>query len=96
MEKKLTRIYTLDGDSLTVSSRYDEESGLWIEEYIDLETVPRYTPEGRIWRSVTYEGCHYSHPVYRDCGTCEHLIKEQPEDLIGVCGHPDLRKRDIN
>lgn len=92
MEKVKKRIYTLDGDSLTLCLYYDEDCGLWIEEYIDFDTIPRYTPKGRMWRSVTYEGCPYADPVYRDCGTCKHLIKEQPEDLIGICSHPDFRK----
>ncbi len=94
MVKKHTRTYTLDGDSLTVCSYYDEESGLWIEEYIDFETVPRYTPKGRMWRSVTYEGCPYADPVYRDCGTCQYLMKEQEHDLIGVCCHEELIRKD--
>ncbi|MBE6734122.1 MAG: hypothetical protein E7563_02105 [Ruminococcaceae bacterium] len=94
MPDKKIRIYTIDGDSLSVASVYDEESRLWIEEYIDFETTERYTPLGRPWRSVTYERCVYADPVYRDCGTCGYLIKEQQGDLIGVCSHPDFKKRE--
>ncbi len=94
MLKTKKREYTLDGDSLIATLFFDEESGLWIEEYLDLETVARYTPLGRRWKSVTSEGCPYAHPVYKDCGTCEFLVKELPEDLIGICSHPDFRKKE--
>ena len=62
-----------------------------IEEYIDFETVPRYTPNGRRWRSVTTTDCIYSDPHYGDCGTCPFLQKEKPTDLIGVCFNECLR-----
>lgn len=92
MEKNTrTRIYTLDGDSLETVSRYDEDSGLWIEDYIDFETVPRYTSGGRPWKSVTTTDCPYSDPVFRDCGTCPWLVKEEPTDLIGICTHEQMR-----
>jgi len=91
MDTVKVRIYQLDGDRLEAVSRLDSRSGLWIEEYIDFESVPRYTPQGRPWKSVTTTDCPYSHPVYRDCGTCPRLIKEQPLDLIGVCDHEALR-----
>lgn len=92
MEKTKIRTYYLDGDTLNAALRYDELSGLWIEEYIDFESIPRYTPNGKPWKSVTTTDCPYSDPVYRDCGTCPHLIKEKPTDLIGVCNHEHLRK----
>lgn len=92
MEQTKTRVYRLDGDNLEAFSHLDPPTGLWIEDYIDFESTPRYTPAGRPWKSVTTTDCPYSHPVYRDCGTCPMLLKEQPGDLIGVCEHPALRR----
>ena len=91
MDGMKVRVYQLDGDRLEAVSRLDPASGLWIEDYIDFESVPRYSPQGRPWKSVTPTYCPYSHTVYRDCGTCPWLIKEQPLDLIGVCDHEALR-----
>lgn len=92
MENIRVRTYRLDGDVLEIVSRYDESSGLWIEDYIDFDDEPRYTPQGRPWKCVTTIDCPYSDPVYRDCGTCPWLIKEEPTDLIGVCDHRELRR----
>lgn len=91
MEKIKTRKHYLDDDVLYTNLRYDEDSGLWFEDYVDFETVPRYTPNGRRWRSVTTVGCPYADPNYGDCGTCPHLVKEEKTDLMGVCFHEDLR-----
>lgn len=91
MENTKIRIYHLDGDSLEAVSHYDKNSDLWIEEYIDFETAPRRTPGGRLWKSVTTTDCPYSDPIFRDCGTCPHLKKEQPLDLIGVCFNEKLK-----
>lgn len=44
MEKTKIRTYHLDGDTLNAALRYDELTDLWIEEYIDFESIPRYTP----------------------------------------------------
>ncbi len=91
MEACKKRIYRLDSDELEVQSWLDQQSGLWIEEYIDFENVPRYTPNGRRWQSVTRVGCPYADPVLQDCGTCPNLKKENTADLIGVCFREELR-----
>jgi len=91
MDKIKWREYILDGDSIRVKSEFDEETGLWIEEYVDFENPPRYTPSGYRWRSVTYVGCEHADPIYKDCGTCPWLLKECANDLIGICSHEKLR-----
>ena len=50
MENTKTRTYRLDGDELKTVFKYDETYGIWIEEYVDFESVPRYTPNGRRWQ----------------------------------------------
>ena len=89
-----SKTYYLDGDCLETTLRYDAQADLWIEDYVDFEAVPRYTPNGRLWKSVTTVGCPYAHPVYQDCGTCEMLRKVHPSDLIGVCHHEKPRLRE--
>ena len=91
MENTKTRTYRLDGDELQTVFKFDENFGIWIEEYVDFESVPRFTPNGRRWRSVTTTDCVYSDPEFRDCGTCSYLCKEKSEDLIGVCFNEQLR-----
>lgn len=91
MENTKTRVYNIDGDILHTVSKYNEEFGIWVEEYVDFENVPRYTPNGRRWRSVTTTNCIYSHHEYKDCGTCPYLCKEKTDDLIGVCFNEQLR-----
>ena len=86
------RTYHIDGDTLEASSHYDEGCSLWLEDYIDFDSAPRYTAQGRPWRSVTNTDCPYAPAEYHDCGTCRYLKKELPNDLIGVCYHPDLKE----
>ncbi len=91
MHTERKRVYLLDGDVLEVISDYNDEFSIWIERYMDFESTPRYTPNGRRWRSVTTTDCKYADPVFRDCGTCPYLQKEKENDLIGVCFHESLR-----
>ena len=87
-----TKTYRLDGDLLQTTLRFDPQCSLWFEDYIDFENEPRYTPNGRRWRSATDVGCPHADPKFRDCGTCPMLRKQHSKDLIGVCFHEALRK----
>lgn len=91
MAKIKTKTYRLDGDLLQTTLRFDPQCSLWFEDYIDFENEPRYTPNGRRWRSATDIGCPYADPKFRDCGTCLMLRKQHSKDLIGVCFHEELR-----
>ncbi len=91
MENIRTRVYKLDGDVVETVFRYDAEFDIWVEDYVDFENVPRYTPNGRRWRSVTTTNCVYANPEFKDCGTCPYLCKEKTDDLIGVCFNEHLR-----
>ena len=95
MQTVKAKTYHIDGDTLQSTLRYDPTYDLWFEDYIDFENEPRYTPSGRRWKSATDVGCPYADPKYRDCGTCPHLRKQHPRDLIGVCFHEELRLPDI-
>lgn len=91
MQTVKAKTYHIDGDILQSTLHYDPTYDLWFEDYIDFESTPRYTPNGRRWRSVTTVGCPYADPRYCDCGTCPLLKKQHPRDLIGVCFHEELR-----
>ena len=91
--KRKTKTYTIDEGILHATLRFDEQSNIWLEDYIDLENEPRFTPNGRRWRSALDVGCPYADPRYRDCGTCPMLRKQHPRDLIGVCFHEALRQQ---
>lgn len=95
MSRIKTKNYHLDDDILQSVLRFDPAFGLWFEDYIDFEAEPRYTPNGRRWRSATDIGCPYSDPQFKDCGTCPMLRKQHPKDLIGVCYHEALRKENL-
>lgn len=91
MAKTKIRTFRIDGDAVSVELWFDEGSGAWLGEYPDFDTDPRWTPNGRPWKCVYATDCPYADPRWRDCGTCGHLKKEHPKDLVGVCFHEDLR-----
>ena len=92
MKKRKTRTYCIDGDSLDVSFAFHEQSGAWIGDYPYFEEEPRITPSGRRWRNVTFDDCPHAEGSHGDCGTCIHLKKQSPNDLVGVCFHEALRQ----
>ena len=94
MEK--TRVFRVDGDEVAVRFRYNEICGKYLGSYPDFVDEPRYTPNGRPWKSVIEDECPYADPVYRDCGTCQHLIKERDGDIIGVCFHEARRRQEVD
>ncbi len=85
MEKVKLKTFSLDGDIIEVKFRLDAECDVWHGDYPDFIENPRYTPGGRPWINVTKDDCEYSTSEYGDCGGCEHLMKQDESDLIGVC-----------
>lgn len=93
MEKEKRKTFRIDDDLLTVPYRYDEDTGLFIGQFPEFEEEPRYTPNGRPWKNVVSVGCPYAAGDYDDCGSCPHLVKAAPQDIIGVCFYEKLRSR---
>ena len=93
MERARRKIYQIDGDRITVPYHYDEEAEIFIGQFPEFEEEPRYTPNGRPWKSVVSVGCPYAAGDYDDCGSCPYLVKAQDGDIIGVCFHERLRSR---
>jgi hypothetical protein len=91
MENSKTRVFSLEGDRLDVRHTYDEASGIWIGDYPYFEEERRYTPTGRPWKNVTHTDCPFADPVFRACGTCPYLRKQEKQAMIGVCFHESLR-----
>ena len=91
MDKRCQRVYSLDGDELTVNFVFSSEDNILLGDYPDFCETPRYTPKGKPWVNVTFEGCPYVSDGYCDCGSCEHLKTQSPGDLIGVCENEQMR-----
>lgn len=93
MDKERLRTFFIDGDQLTVKYHYDEKAEIFIGQFPEFEEEPRYTPNGRPWKSAVSIGCPFAKGQYDDCGSCPCLIKAEPHDIIGVCFHEGLRSR---
>lgn len=93
MQTERLKTFLIDGDELTISYHYDEDARIFIGQFPEFEAEPRYTPNGRPWKSVISDGCPYAAGGYNDCGSCPYLIKDGPDDIIGVCFHESLRSR---
>lgn len=93
MQRERLKTFQVDGDMLTVPYRYDEEAEIFIGQFPEFDTEPRYTPNGRPWKNVVSDSCPYAAGGYDDCGSCPYLIKAGPRDIIGVCFHERLRSR---
>ena len=90
MQREQWKTFHVDDDLLTVPYHYDEEAKIFIGQFPEFESEPRYTPNGRPWKSVINENCPYAAGDYDDCGSCPYLMKEAPKDIIGVCFHEEL------
>lgn len=96
-EKTTVRTICVDGDSIQVAFRFDEQFGVWLGEYPFFKEEPRYTPSGKPWRNVAFTECpHHGNPDYNDCGSCEHFKKADPGDMIGVCFNEKVRLKEAD
>ena len=93
MKREKRKTFQVDGDRITVPYHYDEEADIFIGQFPEFEEEPRYTPNGRPWKSVVSVGCPYSAGDFDDCGSCPYLIKAHARDIIGVCFHERMRSR---
>ncbi len=94
MKKTKVQTYRIDGDILEVLFQFYEAYGVWIGDYPYFDDEPRYTPNGRLWKNVTHDSCPHADPDYKDCGTCPYLVREEAGDLIGVCFHEEMRRKE--
>ena len=90
-----TRRHEIEGAVLDIPLRYDERTGRELEEYPVLISRPVYTPAGERVMLTVEDACPLAElraDGMRDCGSCRHY-RQAPDALIGVCGHPALRRR---
>lgn len=92
MKKREIRTITVDGDSIEIVFRYDEEWKIWLGDYPYFKEEPRRTSSGRLWQNAGNVECPYADPISTDCGSCCYFKRENPMDLIGVCFHEALRQ----
>lgn len=93
VQREQLKTFHVDDDLLTVPYYYDEDAEIFIGRFPEFDVDPRYTPNGRPWKSAVSDSCPYASGDYNDCGSCPYLIKEEPRDIIGVCFHESLRSR---
>ena len=93
MQEEKLKTFRIDGDRFIVLYHYDEGAEIFIGQFPSFEEEPRYTPHGRPWKNAVSIGCPYATGEYDDCGSCPYLIKEDPQDIIGVCFHERMRNR---
>jgi hypothetical protein len=97
-EKVTYRTFSLDGSSIEICFRYDENSGRYIGDFPDFEQDPLYTATGRPWVSAVQDMCCHGRDaegsLYEgtDCGSCFFFMKESEDDVIGICGCGALRQ----
>lgn len=84
------REFSIDGDTVRVPVIYDEVINQHVNDYPDFIKEPRFTPDGRPWVNVTYDGCPFADKEYGDCGSCRFFRCEKHGDLIGVCDNEKL------
>ena len=96
MRMEKTKKYNVEGATLTIPLRYDEDSGRYMEVYPDFIKDPVYTPEGNPIMLTLEDACAFgekkdaNEPLV-DCGSCR-FYRQLPNALIGVCGHEKKRK----
>ena len=90
--------YEWDGEVFEIPLRWDERTQSYVEDYEDYYDGPVYTPAGRPVLLTIEDACPEAEmvdddPASIDCGSCRHY-RQAPGTLVGVCGHPALRRRD--
>lgn len=92
MKNEIKKTYNLDDDVLEVTFIYDELSHKHLGDFPDFADNPRYTPNGRKWTDVICEDCPYADGKDKTCGSCSYMLKQEENDIIGVCMNEKLRK----
>ncbi len=94
------RHYEFEGVCLDIPLRYDERSGIYIEEYPDFTENPVWTQEGCPVMFAGEDACPdavaTSPEGCPDCGSCKYYRSAGTHSWIGVCGLAKRRKPQEN
>ncbi len=91
MEKTIKKAYNLDGDFLEITFHLDEPSGRYLGDYPNFSEKPRYTPNGRKWTDTITDDCLHADGKDRTCGACSYMLRQNNNDIIGVCMNDELK-----
>ncbi len=84
------RHYDFEGVRLDIPLRYDDRSGIFIEEYPDFTEQPVWTRDGSPVMFSGEDACPDGQTAAEDrcidCGACRHYHPAEPHSWIGVCG----------
>ncbi len=91
-----TKRYYVDGLVVDIPIRFDEQSGIFIEEYPNFKDELIYTPNGHHLTVAVMDACRLSQPRQEgrctDCSDCIHFQRAGERTLFGVCMCEQRRK----
>ncbi len=91
-----SRRYEFEGLTIDIPIHYDEDTGLYIEDYPDFLENPIYTPEGYPVMFAGEDACSVAEEATPggcpDCGSCKYYRSAGTHTWFGVCGN-DKKKR---
>ncbi len=90
------RQYEFEGVNLRIPLRYDERSGIYIEDYPDFTENPIWTSAGNPVMFAGEDACsdalEASPGGCPDCGSCVYYHSADKHSWIGVCTLEKKRK----
>lgn len=92
-DKRIWR-YNIEGALIDVPQTYDQRCRVYLDAFPDLIEKPVYTPAGERVLLTIEDACPHADlqpDGMEDCGSCNYY-RQTPGTLLGVCGHPALRR----
>ncbi len=86
---KKTRRYEIEGLTLDIPLHYDEQTGIYIEDYPDFAENPIYTPQGHPLMFAGEDACLFAEEATPggcpDCGSCRYYKPAGEHSWMGIC-----------
>ncbi len=93
-----TRIYEFEGLVLEIPLHYDEQSGIYIEDYSEYIENTIRSPEGFPVMFAGEDACPYAQEATPggcpDCGSCRFYRRAGEHTWIGICKNEHKQKTD--
>ena len=93
--KKTTQV-ELEGLTLEVPLKWDDLSGMYLEDYACVWQNALYTPDGYRVMITIEDACPHADlqpGIYKDCGSC-NFYRQKPNSQLGVCHCEALRRKE--